>query len=185
MSDRSPQSPPLNATAASLLGFLHLGPMSGWDLSATAERAIGNFWSLTRSQIYRELATLAARGYVLAGEPGRRERRVYRLTDAGRTAFAAWLDQEPGPEQIRYPLLLTIGFGSRLPPARLAEFIRSHRRQHAELLVRYETERQDANLDRYQQATLDFGIRYERAVLDWFEHMPELLDEDVSLADPS
>ena len=32
----------LNSTAASLLGCLHEGPMTGWDLAATAQRAIGS-----------------------------------------------------------------------------------------------------------------------------------------------
>lgn len=169
-------SAPLNATAASLLGFLHWGPMSGWDLSAVAERAIGDFWSLTRSQIYRELAALAARGFVIAGEPGRRERRVYQLTEPGRAAFAAWINQEPGEELIRYPLLLTMGFARHLAPERLSDFIATHRQRHIERLARYLAEWQNAELDSFQQATLDFGIRYERAVLDWFEHLPELVD---------
>jgi len=31
---------PLNPTAASLLGFLHHGPMTGWDLVAAAQTVI-------------------------------------------------------------------------------------------------------------------------------------------------
>ena len=41
----------VNPTAASLLGFLHDGPMSGWDLVNRAQERIGEFWSLTRSQV--------------------------------------------------------------------------------------------------------------------------------------
>jgi hypothetical protein len=33
--------------------------MSGWELYAGSERTIGQFWSITRSQVYRELRTLA------------------------------------------------------------------------------------------------------------------------------
>src|SRR6266699_2831959 len=78
---------PLNATAASLLGFLHQGPLTGWDLVQTAEREIGDFWSLTRSQVYRELAAMAEAGRVEAGERGPRDRRPYGLTEAGGPAF--------------------------------------------------------------------------------------------------
>ena len=53
---------PLNATAASLLGFLHAGPLTGWDLVVAAEKRIGAFWSLTQSQVYRELTAMAAAG---------------------------------------------------------------------------------------------------------------------------
>ena len=55
-------STPLNATAASILGLLTLKPMSGWDLYGTFEETIGQFWSVSRSQVYRELRTLAAAG---------------------------------------------------------------------------------------------------------------------------
>jgi DNA-binding PadR family transcriptional regulator len=168
-------SRPLNATAASLLGFLHDGPLTGWDLVATAELVIGDFWSLTRSQVYRELAAMDAAGLVEAGEIGPRERRPYQITEAGRGAFAAWLDREPGPEQIRYPLLLTMAFGRHLAPGRLAAFVAVHRRVHASRLERYEALRADADggLDASTEATLDFGVRYERMVLDWFDHLPD------------
>jgi len=167
----------VNATAASLLGFLHERPMSGWDLVATAEALIGDFWSVTRSQVYRELATMEAAGLVVAGPPGPRERRPFELTDAGRAAFQAWLREPPGPEQIRYPLLLTIAFGRHLPPERLAAFVTAHRQVHEERLAAYRALQAQAgdNLDAYATATLDFGIRYEAAVLDWFDNLPPAL----------
>jgi DNA-binding PadR family transcriptional regulator len=165
----------LNATAASLLGFLHWGPMSGWDLAATAEQIIGDFWSLTRSQVYRELAWMADAGLIEKGERGSRERQPYVLTEAGRGAFGAWTSEEPGPETIRFPLLLAISFGRHIPRERLASFVRSHRAVHAKRLAEYEDYRTDAESqgrDVYREATLAFGIAYERAVLEWFERLP-------------
>ncbi|HET6381620.1 MAG TPA: PadR family transcriptional regulator [candidate division Zixibacteria bacterium] len=166
----------LNATAASLLGFLHWGPMSGWDLTALAQEVIGDFWSLTRSQVYRELAWMEKAGLVRAGARGSRERQPYELTDAGRSAFAAWADTEPSPETIRFPLLLKISFGRYLDPARLAEFVESHRAIHARRLAGYQTQAAAGDPDDpYRSATLDFGIRYERAVLQWFDALPAAL----------
>ena len=71
MADRA-----MNATAASLLGFLHEGPLTGYELVSTAQRTIGDFWSLTQSQVYRELAWMAEAGLVEAGERGARDRRL-------------------------------------------------------------------------------------------------------------
>ncbi|HEY2947420.1 MAG TPA: PadR family transcriptional regulator [Micromonosporaceae bacterium] len=165
---------PLNATAASLLGFLHDGPLTGWDLVAVAERRIGDFWSLTQSQVYRELAAMADAGLVEAGERGRRDRRPYTITPAGRAAFAAWVDREPGPETIRFPLLLTVLFGRHVDAERLATFVARHRTVHAERLAGYERDRTGpATADPYSAATLEFGIAYERAVLAWFDALPE------------
>lgn len=170
----------LNATAASLLGFLHEGPLTGWDLVARAQGRIGNFWSLTQSQVYRELAAMAAAGLVEAGERGRRDRRPYALTAAGRAAFAAWIDREPGEEAIRFPLLLTVAFGRHLPPERLAAFLARHRAVHAERLAGYERARAAAEAtgaaaDPYALATLAFGLAHERAVLGWFDGLPAAL----------
>ncbi|HVL97811.1 MAG TPA: helix-turn-helix transcriptional regulator [Egibacteraceae bacterium] len=169
---------PLNATAASLLGFLHFGPQTGWDLLKIAEALIGDFWSLTRSQVYRELAAMAERGLVEAGPAGPRDRRPYALTGQGRAAFASWVRQEPGPETIRFPLLLTVTFGRHLPGEQLAAILEEHRRRHAARLADYEARRRrldDADADPYALATLDFGLHYERAVLDWFAGLPDVL----------
>jgi DNA-binding PadR family transcriptional regulator len=175
MTDRRP----LNATAASLLGFLHDGPMTGYELAATAQRVIGDFWSLTQSQVYRELAWMAEAGLVTAGERGARDRRPYALADPGRSAFSEWVVRPPGAEAIRHPLLLAISFGRHVPPDRLAAFIRQHREAHAERLHVYETQAAAAEAvsgggrDPYGAATLAFGIAYERAVADWFDGLPE------------
>ncbi len=163
---------PLNATAASLLGFLHHGPMTGWTLVGVAQQAIGSFWSLTQSQVYRELAAMQEAGLIEAGAVGARDAKPYRLTDAGRAAFAEWIVREPADENIRYPLLLTTLFGAHLPADRLDEMLRIHRARHEQQLERY---LENAPADPYLWATLEFGIRYERAVLEWFDAVADRL----------
>lgn len=167
----------LNATAASLLGFLHGGEYSGYELVGVAELVIGDFWSLTRSQVYRELAGLADRGLIAAGVTGPRARQPYRLTPAGRSAFKRWVSQPPGPEQIRYPLLLTIAFGAFVGRERLLEFVAGHRGGHEARLAAYSDLQADSAAgDPYARATLAFGVHYERAVLAWMDELPALLD---------
>jgi DNA-binding PadR family transcriptional regulator len=162
----------INATVGSLLGFLHEGPQSGWDLMVTAQERIGGFWSLTRSQVYRELASMAAAGLITTDSTGARDRRAYRLTEDGRAAFRQWVSQPPGEEQIRYPLLLTLAFAQHLPPDRLASFIASHRELHQSRWDAYrdqELQARAAGAGDVDLITLDFGLRYERAVIDWFD----------------
>lgn len=168
---------PLNATAASLLGLLHGGPLTGWDLVATAQERIGNFWTLTQSQVYRELARMTEDGLVTVGDPGPRDRKPYTITDAGRAAFEEWINADPAHDQIRVPLLLTILFSGHLRAGRLAEIIATARAEHAERLAAYRShERELANsADRLRLATLRFGIRHEQAALAWFDELPTLL----------
>ncbi len=191
-SQRANPGPPqyrLNATAASLLGFLHEGPMTGWDLAATAQTVIGNFWSLTPSQVYRELTTMAHAGLVAAGQRGPRDRQPYALTRDGRSAFTHWIDHEPGPEHIRFPLLLTIEFGRHLPAERLITFVHQHRATHARKLAQYEQMHQAAlasgHQDPYAIATLQFGLAHERAALEWFEQLPPEIRGERPWTDPS
>ncbi len=165
----------LNATAASLLGFLHRGPMTGWDLAAFAGKSVANFWNLTRSQVYRELKTLEAGGLVEASKPGPRDRRPYRITRAGRAAFAEWIRREPGPDLIRSPLLLTVFFGDHVEPGRLKRFLAAQRVQHERQLEKFR-----ALLTAHGSAmgsavhTLRFGITFEESVLAWIDSLPWL-----------
>lgn len=173
---------PLNSTAASLLGFLHQGEMSGWDLVAVAQARIGDFWTITQSQVYRELAAMHQIGLVEKGESGARDRTPYRITESGRDAFAEWIARDPGAETIRVPLLLTLSFGEFVERSRLDRIIAANRVIHEQRLAGYLSGHDEQQLSPFERATLDFGIRYERAVLDWFDRLPELLDRKSRLS---
>lgn len=174
-----------NPTAASILGFLHEGSMTGWDLLVLAQLRIGEFWSLTTSQVYRELSSMAAAGLIEAGERGPRDRRPYTITDTGRAAFARWAAEDPGSETIRIPLLLAISLGAHIPTTQLQAALVRHQARHVERLRRYTQLRTMPGLcddDIWAQATLDFGIAYEQATLDWFAALPPEITGQV-LAD--
>ncbi|MFC9895601.1 PadR family transcriptional regulator [Nocardia sp. NPDC127579] len=167
---------PLNSTAASLLGFLHEGPMSGWDLTALAQDRIGDFWTITQSQVYRELAAMDAAGLIEKGPVGARERTPYQITAAGREAFHEWISRDPGAETIRVPLLLTLAFGNHLDPAHRDRIIAANREIHQRRLDGYLAD-EPMDMPPHQRATLAFGITYERGVLDWFDRLPGLLTD--------
>jgi DNA-binding PadR family transcriptional regulator len=161
----------LNATAASLLGFLHQGAMAGWDLALLVETTLGDFWNVTRSQIYRELRSLEQLGLVEAGETGVRERRPYAVTDAGREAFAVWIAREPGDDVVRSPLLLTVFFGAQVDRRRMERFLAVHRLRHEQRLEHYrELAASLANVTSMEWTlhALRYGIEHEEAVLRWF-----------------
>ena len=165
----------LNATAASLLGFLHDGPKTGWDLLQEIERGFGHFWNVTSSHVYRELKALQARGHIEAGDRGARDRRPYAITASGREAFAEWLRQAPGQETMRIPLLVTIWFGAHLEPGLLREFIDGHRAINARRLDYYSSVPAEAlAADPYLSAVIGFGIAYEKAVLAWMDSLDNL-----------
>ena len=166
----------LNPTAASLLGFLHQGPMAGWDLAQLVETTIGDFWNVTRSQIYRELRALQELGLVEAGETGVRERRPYAITDSGRQAFSTWIAREPGDDLIRSPLLLTVFFGAHIDQRRMDRFLAVHRLRHEERLEHYRAlagALAGVAGMAWTVHALRYGIEHEEAVLRWFAGFSE------------
>jgi DNA-binding PadR family transcriptional regulator len=167
----------VNATAASLLGLLDLsgGELTGGDLVRVAQERIGEFWNLTRSQVYRELAVLEAEGHVRRGAAGPRESQPYRITAAGRRVYRSWLVEELPDETVRVPLLLVVAFGGTLPAKRVEEILDRSEADHQARLATYRKLDEELAADGanpFDRATLSFGIHYEEAVLRWFAALP-------------
>lgn len=162
----------LNATQGSLLGLLHDGELTGWDLMRRVEGGLSRFWNVTSSHVYRELRVLEERGLVEAGQPGVRDRVPFAITEAGRHEFREWIGRPPPPEQIRFPLLVTLWFGRFLEPGALATFIAEAREEHGHRLELYESAQSVVETDDpHRQAVLRFGIAYERAVIGWLAEL--------------
>ena len=168
----------MNATQASLLALLDGcgGELTGGELVRIAELRIGQFWSLTRSQVYRELAALEQDRLVEPGAPGPRDARPVRVTAEGREAYRSWLTRQLPDDTIRIPVLLAVSFGAALDPAELRDVLARSRAEHQRRLADYEQLHADlaplAEDDPWARATVSFGIEYERAVLAWFRTLP-------------
>lgn len=169
----------INATAATLLGFLQDGPRTGWELARNLENTVGHFWNTTRSQVYRELRTLRELGLVEAGETGVRDKTPYSITPEGDAAFREWIGLTPGPDLVRMPFLLALFFARYVEPDKLARFVRSARVRHEEAVETFEKAKQalpPSSLDNPVSLALGYGLAYERAILSWFDEVEEMLD---------
>jgi PadR family transcriptional regulator, regulatory protein AphA len=105
---------------AAILGFLEMEPTSGYTLRQRFDGSVASFWSVTQSQIYRELHQLEEDGLVAVRvEPGdgKPDRKVYALTDTGRASLEQWLAAPTEPMQLRHPLLLKFVLSSQVDPA--------------------------------------------------------------------
>ncbi|MGH3117687.1 MAG: PadR family transcriptional regulator, partial [Gaiellales bacterium] len=85
----TPRPIPLSYAILALIGE---GGASAHDLVDYVRRGGPAFWTSAPSQIYAEPKRLERLGWVTATtEPGKtRSRRVYHLTDSGRTALREW-----------------------------------------------------------------------------------------------
>jgi len=113
-----------------ILGLLSVEPMSGYDLKATIDDSISQFWSESYGQLYPALKRMYADGLVDRADAatGGRRRHVYAITDAGREALRRWLAEPVAPRIVRNEMLLKLFFGRHLDLATL----RGHlEREHA------------------------------------------------------
>jgi DNA-binding PadR family transcriptional regulator len=147
--------------------------MTGGQVFDAASRSVVRFWSLTRSQVYAELPRLeAARLVEPVGAPGPRGAQPYRITTAGRDAFAQWIaafaQRGPQDDQLRSPLLLTVFFGHFVEPDALRHLLEEYRLRHRRTLAQVDAMVDALGDDRsLPGAALDRRARYERLMVTW------------------
>lgn len=165
------RAPAINATAAALLGLLHDGPMSGGRLVSAADGRFGSFFSVTRSQVYRELPALTEAGLLRLGEQGPRASQQYVITAAGRRAFAAWLASGGGSESLRSPLVLRLLHAGAIPADERKKLVRCNRDTFGARLASARAAAR-AEDDPYRRAVADFAVAHNRAMVKLLDAIP-------------
>lgn len=119
------------------LGLLTFGEACGYDLKKHFEASFAHFFPVGYGSIYPALAALAEDGLVSCREisqDGKPDRKVYRITPAGRERLAATLaSSEPG-HKMRSEFLATIYFAHLIEPQRLAGLL-DHRLAELERML--------------------------------------------------
>ncbi|MEO1090375.1 MAG: PadR family transcriptional regulator [Pseudomonadota bacterium] len=108
------------------LGVISAGACSGYELKKTVEEDFHHFYRASYGSIYPALAELERSGLV-AGEAieqaKRPDKKVYRITDAGRAALADALAAEEPAHTARSEFLVLMYFAHLLTPDRAAQVI--------------------------------------------------------------
>jgi PadR family transcriptional regulator AphA len=164
-------------TVESLLGVLSVRPMSGYEIRQFMEHATGNFWSESFGQIYPALKRMLQDGLVTVEERTVEDhpaKKVYALTDAGRSRLRAWLDVPALPRPNRHELLLKVFFGDSAQPGAITAQVRAWRERYAADLERYqaivlqlETQYAKSPGMPFRRMTVRFGITETKALIGW------------------
>ncbi|MEU8935478.1 PadR family transcriptional regulator [Streptomyces sp. NPDC048409] len=159
----------LTTSSFLVLGIIDkLGEASAYDVKVEAARTVAPFWSVPHAQVYAQCERLREGGLLteVRRESGR-NRRVLALTGEGRTALRSWLE-DPAfvPVEARERGILKLWFGGRpdvLAPTQLGE--------HVKTLGEYEQLAGSVGelLTPGQREALEFGIRYERMMVGFWE----------------
>lgn len=159
-----------------ILGLLSGRPMSGYDLTRAFDRTLANVWSASHSQIYPELARLAADGLIQQVASGPRGRKVYSATEAGRAEVVRWLREDDPARELRVEALLQGFFYWMVGTDEAVGLLERETAQHRERLAGYEAIAALPGVDwaanpelHAQRIMLEAGIRYERGLVEWGE----------------
>jgi PadR family transcriptional regulator AphA len=164
-----------------VLGILHLGPRSGYDIKGMVDNSTRFFWGASYGQIYPELRRLAQAGLV-KGESaprGARRRTVYRLTPKGRRALRDWLRSPSVDWDIKDEGFLKLFFAGALDRDEALELVRRLRERHEHDLLRLsEVEPRAKGHGGFPYLVLQWGIGLNRWTADWCAQLERSLLED-------
>ena len=168
-----------------LLGLLMYQDSTGYELTKAFEESLNNFWHAQSSQIYRELDRMEKKELVVSRQiiqEKRPNKRVYAITDKGRSALQSWLNSGTiENKNTHVPFLVRVFFGANAPEITLA-LLKTYREmclKHIETLQEkatgsidnYANTMPDGNSHRlYWEMTLDYGITNTRAVAEWAQN---------------
>jgi DNA-binding PadR family transcriptional regulator len=168
-----------------LLGLLVRQSRHGYDLKNALEEALGGNWEINFGQIYKNLGRLESDGLVtsnLDAQDGR-GKKIYALTDQGRTELETWLDRPvEKPRQLKDEFFIKLvvrylaGYGDAL------ELIASQRQVYLERLRDLTALADEAQDDPFVSLLIEGGILHLQADLRWLELCDERLE---ALADIS
>jgi PadR family transcriptional regulator, regulatory protein AphA len=177
-----------------LLGALAYQPLTGYQLKQFVDRSAKHFWYAQTSQIYRELNKLQAEALLtseIQEQEERPDRRLYRMTDAGRADLLAWLTQPMTEvEPTKDTLLVRLFFSARLDKAVVLTQLRLQLALRQQQLHLFRTEivnQIKAGLERQPELKRDallwdaarrLGELGEEAYIRWLEETIQRIETD-------
>jgi DNA-binding PadR family transcriptional regulator len=166
-----------------ILGLLGARPMSGYDIKQAFDRALASYWNAGNSQIYTTLKNLSQAHLVVSEvivQTSRPNRKVYRLTDAGRAELDHWLAEEVPERFSKDEFLIKLFFCGEIADELALGHLQEHRESLLKQLAHMEWARQQYAtrpsrrprlleyqmlVREYKEATLKAGLEVtERAI---------------------
>ncbi len=149
-----------------VLGMIGRGARTGYEIKKWVATSIRFFWTISEAQIYPSLERLERAGLV-ASRPapnGRRQRRLFQLTRAGRESLHDWLVRpEPMPFELRDVALVRLFFADSLSPAEARTLLEAvRRRSEARIAALLAIE----PVDDHPGLTLRLGVAFHQAMID-------------------
>jgi len=163
-----------------ILGLLNYGQMTGYEIMQVFRDSLRFFWSAQTSQIYRELQTLEANGWVdktSVSQQSRPDKNIYTITPKGCEELLRWLSDGTQERKTRNAVLMRVFFlGERSRQENIQYFesfkkycnIFAHSLDAATDHIReYSAILNDPDKAIYWEMTVDYGRRVTQMEIDW------------------
>jgi DNA-binding PadR family transcriptional regulator len=179
--------------AHAILVCLSDAPMTGYELAKRFDSSVGFFWHATHQQIYRELSSLADKGWVsgkTVAQATRPNKTVFKLKAAGRTELLSWSRRPTQAAAVKEELLLRFYALPQVDLPVLVQQLHERRHGHQERLALYEKilARYYANPSQLDLAAtgkllgLRAGLRLEQHWIDWSADAIAMLESETDVA---
>ena len=167
------------------LGMLIDGEASGYDMKKWFESSFGHFFPAGYGSIYPALATLARNGLVEfehVPQDGKPDRKVYSITDKGREALVAGLDNPNPSHKVRSEFLATLWFADLMTEEQIDTIVENKLAEYSEFLRIIEefTQTECAGTSRGAQFVAGFGKHMGQAFKQYVEKNRHMLTETKS-----
>ena len=114
-----------------ILGLLILSPMTGYDLQQFIKKNLALICSPSAGSVQTALSKLEKSGNIVVSDAvkGRRHKKIFTITDMGRSAFSAWIAQPMQAEKVKNMELSRLFFAGLAKPEERLAAIRDYIRQ--------------------------------------------------------
>ncbi|ORT60845.1 PadR family transcriptional regulator [Streptomyces sp. CB03238] len=165
-----------------LLALLARGPAHGYELKQDLEQLLGAAYPPTNvGQIYVTLGRLEKSGLIEGEEiaqESRPNKKIYRLTDAGREALRAWFEETADEPRVRDEFFMKLALAPRTGLADQIALINKQRREYLNTMRNLSklaaTEDRD---NRMSHLLIEGAMLHLQADLDWLERCQEELED--------
>lgn len=177
-----------------ILGLLILSPMTGYELQQFIRKNLALICSHSAGSVQTALSKLEKDGKVTVSEAseGRRRKKIFSITDAGRSAFSSWVAQPMQADKVKNMELSRLFFtGLAQPEERLAalrDYIRQLKEARGvlwaiqEYFQQLDPQELPPGIDwsqvlRFQGYTIQYGIAAADFEISWYSRLLHELEE--------
>lgn len=178
-----------------ILGLLMLSPMTGYELQQFIKKNLALICSHSAGSVQTALAKLEKEGKVTASETaqGKRRKKIFFVTDLGRTAFSHWVAQPMQADKVKNMELSRLFFAGQAEPGERLEAIRDYIGQMEEIrgglcAIEEQVRCMDPNdlpsgtdwpqVLRFQRYTIQYGIDAAEFEIGWYSRLLNELEEE-------